>query len=293
MIYEGDRTGMKNKAYVTLSFDDGRGDNYRTFTEILVPNNIPATLYVTTGYIERKCTLGASKDNMPEPMSIHEIIGLHRNSLFEIGAHGDMHKNDFEDIKKGREKLFEWLGLPEDAKIGFASPGSYLTKKFVEENRSVFTNMGFQYIRTGSNFRAFEENKFKQLPCKIFRRLGKKVHSGWLFKKTYGKSIVKCVDGLTLTSVPAMHDITVKELKAIVEETKRENAWVIIMFHSILKDSEKNSNNTWSYDYEKFEQFIRYLVEERDSGKVEILTTKDAFHIMNKHRLALQGEEKI
>lgn len=40
------------KAIVTLSFDDGRIDNYRVAKEILLPNNIPATINIATGYID-------------------------------------------------------------------------------------------------------------------------------------------------------------------------------------------------------------------------------------------------
>lgn len=40
------------KAIVTLSFDDGRIDNYRVAKEILLPNNIPATINIATAYID-------------------------------------------------------------------------------------------------------------------------------------------------------------------------------------------------------------------------------------------------
>lgn len=266
---------MEKKAYITLTFDDGRRDNYEIFMEILEPNNIPATLYVATGYIEGQCTLGEKRNNMPEPMTVDDIIHLHRNKLFEVAAHGDMHKNDLDDITKGRTKLLEWLGLPDNIKIGFASPGSDMTKEYIDKNSTLLTDIGFQYIRTGPVFGKFEEKK---------QRLNKKLHSGWLFNKTYEKSIMKTVDGLALKCVPVLHDDTVKELKAIVEETKRRNAWVVILFHSVTKKDEKNSNSTWAYDYDKFEQFIQYLVEERSDGNIEILSVKDAFHLMNRNR---------
>lgn len=274
---------MGQKAYVTLTFDDGRQDNCRIFTEILEPNNIPATLYVATGYIEGKCTLGEKRSDIPQPMTIQEIIRLHSNPLFEIAAHGHMHKNDSDDITKGRTKLLEWLELPENTKIGFASPGSDMTKEYINKNSTLLTDLGFQYIRTGPVFGKFEEKK---------QKLNKKLHSGWLFVKTYEKSIMKSVDGLSLRCVPVLHDDTVKELKAIVEETKRKNAWVVILFHSISKEDEKNSNSTWSYDYGKFEQFIQYLVKERSIGNVELLSAKDAFGLMNGCKLKIFTERK-
>ena len=40
------------KAIVTLSFDDGRIDNYQVVKEILLRNNVPATINVATGYID-------------------------------------------------------------------------------------------------------------------------------------------------------------------------------------------------------------------------------------------------
>lgn len=42
----------RKEAIVTFSFDDGRIDNYKVVKEILLPNNIPATINIATGYID-------------------------------------------------------------------------------------------------------------------------------------------------------------------------------------------------------------------------------------------------
>ena len=40
------------KAIVSISFDDGRSDNYWIAKKILLPNKFPATLNIATAYID-------------------------------------------------------------------------------------------------------------------------------------------------------------------------------------------------------------------------------------------------
>lgn len=42
------------KGVVTLSFDDGRLDNYAVIKKLLLPNKVPATINIATGYISRE-----------------------------------------------------------------------------------------------------------------------------------------------------------------------------------------------------------------------------------------------
>lgn len=81
------------KAIVSLSFDDGRKDNYKIFQDILQKYELSATINIATGYIEGKVNAA-----LQPAMSIEQIIELSTNELFEIACHGDLHSNDLEDI---------------------------------------------------------------------------------------------------------------------------------------------------------------------------------------------------
>ncbi len=78
---------------VVLTFDDGYSDFYTTVYPLLVEYGIPATLFVTTGFIE---------DGTPYPMMSHpelsplpvswDMLGkMHESGLVTIGAHTHTH----------------------------------------------------------------------------------------------------------------------------------------------------------------------------------------------------------
>ena len=102
------------KGVITLSIDDGRKDAFRLVNEVLNKYSIPATFNIISGYIDVNC-LGTTST-----LTLDELKQIHKNPLVEIAAHGYLHKNDDEDVIKGKDKLYEWLNIKDD-KIGFAS----------------------------------------------------------------------------------------------------------------------------------------------------------------------------
>ena len=41
--------------------------------------------------------------------------------------------------------------------------------------------------------------------------------------------------------------------------------------------SEEKYDSPWSYDYDVFLEFAKYLAQKRDKGEIEILSTKEAY----------------
>ncbi|NIP42058.1 MAG: polysaccharide deacetylase family protein [candidate division Zixibacteria bacterium] len=77
-------------AAICLSFDDGYADFYQLFREYLEPNSIPATVFVTAGFIGEK----ASWDYKPAPashLSIEQLKDLSHSELITIGSHSLSH----------------------------------------------------------------------------------------------------------------------------------------------------------------------------------------------------------
>ena len=50
---------------------------------------------------------------------------------------------------------------------------------------------------------------------------------------------------------------------------------IIFLFHSVLKEGEENYNNTWSYDFDKFNLWLDYVLDLQSQGKLEIMTTME------------------
>lgn len=82
---------------VWVTFDDGYKDNYTNAYPILKKLNIPATFFVTTGFINRKEAPGCDalcldrKDLADLFMTWEEILDLKKNG-FSIGGHTTTHK---------------------------------------------------------------------------------------------------------------------------------------------------------------------------------------------------------
>ena len=112
-----------DKAIISLSFDDGREDNYRLFKKFTIPHNIPVTLNVATAYVDGSMP-AESWPTKKGPMTKEQIIELSGCSSIELALHGDAHDNTEPDVRAGRDKLASWIGSPEDGKWGFASPYS-------------------------------------------------------------------------------------------------------------------------------------------------------------------------
>lgn len=254
---------MKKTAIISLSFDDGRADTYTVAKELLEKNNIPATINIATGYIEGKTKAGTNIS----PMTQENVIELHNSGIFEIAAHGDMHKNDFSDIEKGREKLLSWIDR--EGKIGFASPGSMMKVDFINQHSVELKEIGFSYARTSHTHQKKHFAKIKILCRKVARVTGSKI----LYRIAYRDLSV--VDGFAVTSIPIFKFNSFEQIRSIIRLAIRRGAFLTLMFHSVCKPGDIDSENIYSYDWNEFSKIVDYLVDIRSKGKIKILTTQE------------------
>lgn len=254
-------------AIVTLSFDDGRVDTYTVAKEILEKNNIPATINIATGYIEGNVAIGT---NTP-PMTKENVIELASNDLFEIAAHGDLHKNDFDDIAVGREKLLSWLG--KDGKIGFASPESVMTVDYINEHKEEIEKIGFFYARTSHTHQKKRFRKIKILFRKAARVTGLRIP----YRIAYSDLTV--VDDFAVTSIPIFSFTRFEQLQSIIRLAVRRGTLLTLMFHSVCKPGDSGYENIYSYDWDEFTRLVSYLAKMRDTGKLQIMTTEKALEM--------------
>ena len=257
----------RNTAIISLSFDDGRVDTYTVAKELLEKKNIPATINIATGYIEGNTKAGT---NIP-PMTRENVIELHNSGLFEIAAHGDMHKNSFEDIAIGREKLLSWLGR--DGKIGFASPGSEMTVDFINDHRDELKEIGFSYARTSHTH---QKKRFKKIKI-IFRKAARVTGSRLLYRMAFGDLSV--INGFAVTSIPVFKFNSFEQIKSIIRLTIRRKGFLTLMFHSVCKPNETDAGNIYSYDWNEFVRLVEYLLDMRLQNKIQILTTQEVVEL--------------
>ena len=174
-------------------------------------------------------------------ISKEELLEIGQNPLFEIANHTDTHSNEYDDIRKGFEVLCDWFGYDTSKPIGFASPGSQISIEYAKEHTHELQALGVKYVRTCN------ADEFFNKADNIF----------------------------ALTSYAVRNEITVQTLKEAADEAIQNNHCLIYLFHSVLKPGQSNYGNDWSYDFDKFNELVEYILQLQKEGKVEIMTTMD------------------
>lgn len=259
-----------NKALISFSFDDARGDNTIAFDSILIPRKIPATLNVTTGYVD-----GTSpKKYWPhrgKPMLVSDIIRFNKKNGFEIALHGDKHLNTEEDIGVCYDKIIKWLGLPMGTLIGLASPNSKLNIENFKTSKSNLFTEKVSYARVSLRIKSFKPLRV------ISRKLGRVWKLPIFYKWAYQETIMnECPDRI-IYSVPIVNNVTWRQVACLVDECVRQKGALILMFHSIDEESD-----SWSWSNEKFVKLCDYLVDLRKKGDIELRTTDYIFETIKK-----------
>lgn len=259
------------KAIISLSFDDGRGDNLDIFRDILIPNSIPATINITTGYVDGSCPAHLSP-SPKEAIAQSDVIALAQNPLVEIAMHGDCHLNTAEDIAAGREKLIEWLDLPESSALGFASPGSGLKpEEFIKSNDLLFAQQ-ITYMRTSLRIQKIRWIRI------LSRKIGRVFHIPFLYRIAYADTLMhECTDRV-IYSIPIMKDTTFAQIKAMIDMAVKRRCALTLMFHSVLENTDNEDN--WSWKKQNFEKLCAYLQEKTDKDQLSVMTTRELYRIL-------------
>ncbi len=259
-----------DKAIISLSFDDGREDNYRLFKKFTIPHNIPVTLNVATAYVDGSMP-AESWPTKKGPMTKEQIIELSGCSSIELALHGDAHDNTEPDVRAGRDKLASWIGSPEDGKWGFASPYSKLpVEDFVSPDAPPFFKNDILYMRTG-----LKKEPLTQLQ-EICRKACKLLPLPIFYHTTYGYAFMQECPDKVIYSFPIFNALSFAYVKGIIDTAIRYKGAVTLMFHSIEPDSA--SVDEWSWDSDKFRKLCAYLVKMQKRNKLDIATTRDLYN---------------
>ncbi len=264
-----------DKCLVSLSFDDGRIDNYTIAYPILKKMDMPATFNITTGYVGNKLKPGNPTD--VKPMSMDMVKELFSNKAFEIAGHGWAHQNDIKDIDKGFEELKISLNVDMLTPLGdgFASPGTGLNK----ETWQKLTRDGKHNIRYARVSLRYKSHKMLKT---LTRKASRILRMPCLYRMAYQDTLMDSVDGGLLYSIPVLSSITVNELKAVINHAVKTKQAVVLMFHSIVPDG--NVHDNWDYESGKFTAFCDFLKQQEGDGRLQVCTSMELWKQLTKER---------
>ena len=84
-------------------------------------------------------------------------------------------------------------------------------------------------------------------------------------------------DSMFVNTASVLNYNSVQELKQITEAAIREKACIVLIFHGINKKGEVDPDYLWSFDYDMFEEYAKYLSDLKNQGKVEVITNEQAY----------------
>ena len=265
----------RSTATLSLSFDDGRGDNRAVLDELLLPAGIPATLNIATGYVDGSCPAELLPTDKA-PMSRAEVQRFAEDPMVEIAMHGDFHLNTEEDILNGRSKLLCWLDLPESELLGFASPGSGFSLECFRSEQGAALRERIAYLRT--SFRITSCRGLRSLA----RKAGRVIHLPLLYRVGFHDTVMTDCDGKIVYSIPVMKDATMRQVLSVVRACVRRRGALVLMLHSILEDVSGEDN--WSWERAKLEALCRELKKLEQEGKLTLCTTMKQYQLLQNRK---------
>lgn len=147
------RAGKVQRNTIVITFDDGYADNLHNALPILEEFKVPATIFMTVGYINQNKHFYWDENTPPDdrgrPMTLEETKQLSNSHLIEIGGHTMSHpklsklpeKEQLMEIANGKKRLEEFLNVP---LLSFAYPFGG-KDSFDEKTIELVKKAGFNY----------------------------------------------------------------------------------------------------------------------------------------------------
>lgn len=251
--------------FVSITFDDGRKDNYTTAFPIMRHYDLLGTVFVTTGFVDSSWTKDESWLSAGDALSVDELRLL-KQVGWEVGLHGDRHVTDIEDTKTSIKKLNSWLGV--DFRYGFSMPNSNADPEKIAEFEKECCQGGIlSYIRRGRG------RNTRSIPSKALFALYSIFKLQWAYNRFNDPSINELItmDLKNIKSIVIRSNDNPEMIRRFIERIP-DNTLVVFMLHSILKQGDiLYDADPWCWDSKKFEQFCYDLSVSVKKGKVTVL----------------------
>ena len=254
--------------YISLTFDDGREDNYSVAYPIMKQFGLCGTIYCTTGYIDGTWTKPEDWKSAEKPITIKELHELN-NSGWEIALHGDRHTTDVDDLTRALKKINSW-GFKHKP-VGFSMPNSKIEKEKLDSVIEGFLGTEISYIRIGRRINT------KKLSSKILFALSSYGKIQWAYNMFNNHNLNR-MQGIDFSKV---HSVVVRnndDPKMIIKFLKQipDDNWVVLMLHSILPENhELYGTDPWNWSSNRFEYFCNEVKNLQSSGSYEVLNVSD------------------
>lgn len=170
---------VQNNSMV-ITFDDGYADNLHNALPILEEFNIPATVFLTAGYVGQNKPFYWDEDTPSEdrgrPMTADEAKPLSNSHLIEIGGHTMTHPNlaklveneQFEEVAGSKKQIEEMLNI---TLLSFAYPFGD-KKSFTPKTIELVKRSKFHYACANIHERVAKNSDIYTLPRFVVRNWG-------------------------------------------------------------------------------------------------------------------------
>jgi len=162
---------LKNKT-VAITFDDGYADNLHSALPILQELNVPATIFLTAGYMDKNKPFFWDENTTPGdqgwPMTLDEVKELSKARIIEIGGHTINHpklakiaeNEQSNEIVEGKKIIEEITGFPI---LSFAYPFGG-KDSFNDTTIELVKKAGFNYACANIHERVTNKSNIYALP---------------------------------------------------------------------------------------------------------------------------------
>lgn len=252
------------KCLVSLSFDDGRLDNYINAFPIMQKYNLTGSFHIVTGFVDNTIMIeGINPTNMV--LSKANLVEMLKAGN-EISSHSNNHYVTIDEIKTSLIKLQSWnFG----DLFGFSIPHSDENIYKLPEFKEIIENNELLYVRTGKNISKL--TLLKKIWYIFYNFTGLQI-----FYNNYNKININCLDDFNkykIVSIPIHNKDRVETIKKFIKKYENKSVYIVLMFHSI--GDYKNNNKKelrWAWQNEKFTSLCAFLKEEQ----IKVLPIKDA-----------------
>ncbi len=195
-IVQGRLDGRRTRPVVAITFDDGHADNYECAFPLLHSRGLPATFFITAGFVDKDPTvierfarlLRASSSDDLRPLEWAHVRAMHAAGI-EIGAHTYSHPNlavlprarAADELQRSKQIIEEHLGAQvRSMAYPFGKPGRH----FTQETVTLAKGVGYEYA-CAVLFRAVRPADARLAIPRLFvtqdtvRSLGEKIWGGW------------------------------------------------------------------------------------------------------------------
>lgn len=251
--------------YLSITFDDGRDDNFETAFPIMQKYGLTGTLFCTTGFVDGTWEKDDDFLSADKPLTIENMREM-REAGWEIALHGDKHTAEVDDLNTAAAKLEQW-GLG-SAPYSFSLPRSVVDEKII---RDIVSGGKVSCIR-----RARARDKQK-LSTKILFGLYTFLNLDFAYNSFNRPSLntLPPADKSSIFSVVIRNEDKPERIAKFVKKAE-DNTWIVLMLHSILDEKHPlYKTDPWNWSAKRFEALCASLADLEVQGIIKVVNMCD------------------